>query len=270
MSSFALPPPPPPPSSSSSRKRSSDTPISNSNNSSSDGDDDDDGMTATTVSSPCANHASASKSTTKLRIRINKFHGVAKWTWNVGNGGDDEVCGICQEAFEGCPPGVKFPGDESPVVFGTCGEYTRAEQTTSALCAAMKWLWFFSSSIGIKYQSCSAFRAWCEQNRYQQRCNVWNLSRIIIHYLSRIFIELNVCSFSGHAFHLQCVATWLNSNKQTCPICRADWEYGNSGDQHGSNSNANAANANAANANANVNMNTNTNANANANANPTN
>jgi len=37
----------------------------------------------------------------------------------------------------------------------------------------------------------------------------------------------------GHAFHLQCVATWLNSSRQTCPICRADWEYGNSGNQRG-------------------------------------
>jgi anaphase-promoting complex subunit 11 len=72
----------------------------------------------------------------------------------VGRGDEDEeeVCGICQSAFEGTPPGVKYPGDEAPVVFGVC----------------------------------------------------------------------------GHAFHLQCVATWLNSSRQTCPICRADWEYGNS------------------------------------------
>jgi anaphase-promoting complex subunit 11 len=91
----------------------------------------------------------------RLRVRIRRYHAVAKWTWNVGRGGDDEeeeVCGICQSAFEGTPPGVKFPGDEAPVVFGVC----------------------------------------------------------------------------GHAFHLQCVATWLNSSRQTCPICRADWEYGNS------------------------------------------
>ena len=93
----------------------------------------------------------------QLRVRIKKFHGVAKWTWNVGNNDDadddddDEVCGICQSAFEGTPPGVKFPGDEAPVVFGKC----------------------------------------------------------------------------GHAFHLQCVATWLNSSRQSCPICRADWEFGN-------------------------------------------
>lgn len=82
---------------SSSRKRSSDTPVA-------------------------AGICTTTSSNTRLRVRIKKFHGVAKWTWNVGNGSDDEVCGICQSAFEGCPPGVKFPGDESPVVFGTCGE----------------------------------------------------------------------------------------------------------------------------------------------------
>ncbi|KAG7349824.1 anaphase-promoting complex subunit 11 RING-H2 finger-domain containing protein [Nitzschia inconspicua] len=96
----------------------------------------------------------AVKSRPRLRVRIRRYHGVAKWTWNVGRGDEEEeeVCGICQSAFEGTPPGVKYPGDEAPVVFGVC----------------------------------------------------------------------------GHAFHLQCVATWLNSSRQTCPICRADWEYGNS------------------------------------------
>jgi len=82
----------------------------------------------------------ASKS--RLKIRVKRFHGVARWTWNAGS--DDEVCGICQSAFEGVAPGIKYPGDECPVVFGKC----------------------------------------------------------------------------GHAFHLQCVATWLNSSRQTCPICR--------------------------------------------------
>ena len=60
-----------------------------------------------------------------------------------------EVCGICQSAFEGVAPGVKYPGDECPVVWGKC----------------------------------------------------------------------------GHSFHLQCVSTWLAS-RSTCPICRADWEFG--------------------------------------------
>ena len=94
-------------------KRSSDTPV-----------------VSVSVSSSSNNNSNAKNhraneilgKSTKLRVRIKKFHAVSMWTWNVGNGSDDEVCGICQEAFEGCPPGVKFPGDESPVVFGTCGE----------------------------------------------------------------------------------------------------------------------------------------------------
>lgn len=65
---------------------------------------------------------------------------------------DDDVCIVCQSAFEGVAPGVKFPGDECPVVWGKC----------------------------------------------------------------------------GHAFHLQCVSTWLSSQNSTptCPTCRAEWEYG--------------------------------------------
>ena len=53
---------------------------------------------------------------------------------------------ICQSAVEGVAPGVKFPGDECPVVWGKC----------------------------------------------------------------------------GHAFHLQCVSTWLQSQNSTptCPTCR--------------------------------------------------
>mmetsp|Transcript_886 Transcript_886/g.1728 ORF Transcript_886/g.1728 Transcript_886/m.1728 type:complete len:155 (-) Transcript_886:68-532(-) len=96
---------------------------------------------------------------TKLKIKIKRYHGVAKWTWGVSgfnnddDDDEDEVCIVCQSAFEGCAPGVKYPGDESPVVFGKC----------------------------------------------------------------------------KHAFHLQCVSTWLqsqNSNNPTCPTCRQEWEFG--------------------------------------------
>ena len=119
-----------------SRKRSSDTVVVNS-----------------------TSEQKSGESNSRLRVRIRRFHGVAKWTWNAGS--DDEVCGICQSAFEGVAPGIKYPGDECPVVFGKC----------------------------------------------------------------------------GHAFHLQCVATWLNSSRQTCPICRREWEYGQSSDQRRSESN---------------------------------
>uniref|UniRef100_A0A7S3VUG1 Anaphase-promoting complex subunit 11 n=1 Tax=Dunaliella tertiolecta TaxID=3047 RepID=A0A7S3VUG1_DUNTE len=49
-------------------------------------------------------------------IRICKWHGVAAWTWDAG----DDVCGICRSPFDGCPPDGKYPGDDSPVIWGVC------------------------------------------------------------------------------------------------------------------------------------------------------
>lgn len=55
---------------------------------------------------------------TKLRVRVKNWHGIAHWSWNVNS---DEVCGICQSAYEGTAPGILYPGDECPVVWGKCG-----------------------------------------------------------------------------------------------------------------------------------------------------
>jgi anaphase-promoting complex subunit 11 len=84
----------------------------------------------------------------RLKVRLKRFHAVAAWSWNA----NDDVCGICQAAFEGVCPGVKYPGEDCPVVWGKC----------------------------------------------------------------------------GHPFHLQCVSKWLSqpSSKNSCPICRQEWEYG--------------------------------------------
>lgn len=75
-----------------------------------------------------------------LKVRIKKFHAVARWSWNVagtvdrengiggggpngdGDGDDEEdVCGICQNSFEGVAPGLKYPGDDCPIERGPCG-----------------------------------------------------------------------------------------------------------------------------------------------------
>mmetsp|Transcript_27106 Transcript_27106/g.108555 ORF Transcript_27106/g.108555 Transcript_27106/m.108555 type:complete len:203 (+) Transcript_27106:87-695(+) len=55
----------------------------------------------------------------KLKVTILEYRAVASWTW--GEGMEDDVCGICQMPYEGCPPGVQFPGDGAPVVWGKCG-----------------------------------------------------------------------------------------------------------------------------------------------------
>jgi anaphase-promoting complex subunit 11 len=83
-----------------------------------------------------------------IKTRLKRFHAVAAWSWNA----NDHVCGICQSPFEGVCPGVKYPGEDCPVVWGKC----------------------------------------------------------------------------GHAFHLQCVSKWLGqvASKNSCPICRQEWEFG--------------------------------------------
>jgi hypothetical protein len=45
----------------------------------------------------------------------------------------DSVCGICRMPFEACCPGVKFPGDDCPPVFGQCGHALHMQ-------CVMKWL----------------------------------------------------------------------------------------------------------------------------------
>nr|XP_058958007.1 anaphase-promoting complex subunit 11-like isoform X1 [Pocillopora verrucosa] len=42
--------------------------------------------------------------------------GVATWRW-VAN---DDNCGICRMAFDGCCPDCKIPGDDCPLVWGRC------------------------------------------------------------------------------------------------------------------------------------------------------
>uniref|UniRef100_A0A8D0GJ75 Anaphase-promoting complex subunit 11 n=1 Tax=Sphenodon punctatus TaxID=8508 RepID=A0A8D0GJ75_SPHPU len=51
-----------------------------------------------------------------MRVKIKSWHGVASWLW-VAN---DENCGICRMAFNGCCPDCKVPGDDCPLVWGQC------------------------------------------------------------------------------------------------------------------------------------------------------
>ncbi|KAL8517705.1 hypothetical protein ACS0TY_015802 [Phlomoides rotata] len=44
------------------------------------------------------------------------WHAVASWTWDA----QDETCGICRMAFDGCCPDCKLPGDDCPLIWGSC------------------------------------------------------------------------------------------------------------------------------------------------------
>ncbi|KAJ6959295.1 anaphase-promoting complex subunit 11 [Populus alba x Populus x berolinensis] len=42
---------------------------------------------------------------------LTEWHAVASWTWDA----QDETCGICRMAFDGCCPDCKLPGDDCPL-----------------------------------------------------------------------------------------------------------------------------------------------------------
>merc|ERR1711973_200521 len=56
------------------------------------------------------------ESKTKLKVTIKSWNGVASWKW-IAN---DDTCGICRVAFDGCCPDCKLPGDDCPLVWGAC------------------------------------------------------------------------------------------------------------------------------------------------------
>ena len=66
-----------------------------------------------------------------IRVRVKRFLGVTHWTWNCGD--EEDVCSICQSPFEGIAPGVKYPGDDCPVVSGKCGHYFHLQCVTQWL-----------------------------------------------------------------------------------------------------------------------------------------
>jgi anaphase-promoting complex subunit 11 len=131
-----------------SRKRRSDTTMIDNNSNSNINNENDKIVGSATTALDAQDTLEPAKVQTTLKVHIQRFHGVAQWSWNA----NDDVCGICQSAFEGTAPGVNLPGDHSPVVWGRC----------------------------------------------------------------------------LHAFHLQCVSKWLQSanSKNSCPICRQEWEFG--------------------------------------------
>jgi len=55
-------------------------------------------------------------SRTRLTVNIRSWSGVAAWKWLA----NDDTCGICRVAFDGCCPDCKFAGDDCPLVWGEC------------------------------------------------------------------------------------------------------------------------------------------------------
>lgn len=57
-----------------------------------------------------------------MKVVVKEWHAVAQWQWDTGKkedetaeDGEEDVCGICRNPFEGCCPACKVPGDDCPL-----------------------------------------------------------------------------------------------------------------------------------------------------------
>ncbi|KAH1229492.1 Anaphase-promoting complex subunit 11 [Glycine max] len=93
----------------------------------------------------------ATKSSTSLIFSFPfvkyRWHAVASWTWDA----QDETCGICRMAFDGCCPDCKLPGDDCPLIWGVCNHAFHLHcilkwvnsQTSQAHCPMCRREWQF-------------------------------------------------------------------------------------------------------------------------------
>ena len=87
----------------------------------------------------------------RITVRLKRIQAVAQWSWNA----NDEVCGICHAAFEGTAPGVRYPGEDSPVVWGKCGHAFHLQcvsrwlqqSTSKNLCPICRQEWEFGQNV---------------------------------------------------------------------------------------------------------------------------
>ncbi|KIM31894.1 hypothetical protein M408DRAFT_327292 [Serendipita vermifera MAFF 305830] len=62
-----------------------------------------------------------------MRVIVHEYHSVAQWRWKIEGrdetteeDDEDEVCGICRVAYDGCCPDCNHPGDDCPLICGKC------------------------------------------------------------------------------------------------------------------------------------------------------
>lgn len=83
----------------------------------------------------------------RLKVTIRTWNGVAVWKWLA----NDDTCGICRVAFDGCCPDCKYAGDDCPLVWGQCSHCFHIHcimkwlgtQQTQHLCPMCRQEWKF-------------------------------------------------------------------------------------------------------------------------------
>jgi len=112
-------------------------------------------MASTSGATAAAATATTAAAAPHFEVRVKQWHAVSVWTWDAG----DDVCGICRNPFDGCPPEAKHPGDDSPVVWGTCGhafhlqcvtKWLSSQAQTEQRCPICRRNWEFKMATAVE------------------------------------------------------------------------------------------------------------------------
>lgn len=85
-----------------------------------------------------------------MKVKIKNYRAVGYWVWDTRD--PDDVCGICQNQFDGCCAACKEPGDACPLLFGECTHefhmhciFKWLEGSSNPLCPLCKRPWVVQS-----------------------------------------------------------------------------------------------------------------------------
>lgn len=105
-----------------------------------------------------------------MKVTVKRWQAIAQWRWDTGQSrddqdGDEDVCGICRVAYEGCCPSCKMPGDDCPL--STCS-LTRSFVPTHITAPKIVWgecTHVFHMHCIIKWLGTQASKQQCPMDR---------------------------------------------------------------------------------------------------------
>ncbi|PNX95887.1 anaphase-promoting complex subunit 11-like protein, partial [Trifolium pratense] len=131
-----------------------------------------------------------------------RWHAVASWTWDA----QDETCGICRMAFDGCCPDCKLPGDDCPLIWGACNHAFHLHcilkwvnsQTSQAHCPMCRREWQFKDPTMLIWRrpSAGAFKCNFDAARYEVDQNIFCIGACLCNEHS-MFVEAFMQHFGG-------------------------------------------------------------------------
>lgn len=142
-----------------------------------------------------------------MKVKVKSWTAVATWKW-IAN---DDNCGICRMAFDGCCPDCKMPGDDCPIVWGQCSHVFHMH-------CILKWL----NSQPIHQQCPMCRQEWKFKEWWWQWlcCLFERMPHHSEQNVTKMFEEKNL-HYSGEWY---CdIITWYSFSWSCFVVCKKHW-----------------------------------------------